>query len=266
MTATTATPADASTRAADERRAAFARLVAVELRKAVDTRSARWLLAVVLLLPVAGCAVAIGTAGAPGIGFTDLFSLCALLASILLPVVAILTVTAEFTTRSITTSALLEPRRVRLGLAKVAAVTVLATAVSAALVGVAAAMTAVGAAVGATGGAPWAVEPAAVLGTAAHLVLLALVGVALGLLLTSSALAVVCWFVAPTALSLTAGLVESLAGPLGWVDTATFTALDGLGAVPVTGEQWAKMAVTTAVWVVLPGAAGLVRLSRRELV
>jgi ABC-type transport system involved in multi-copper enzyme maturation permease subunit len=264
MTATTATPADASTRAADERRAGFARLVAVELRKTVDTRSARWLLAVVLLLPVVGCAVTIGTAGAPGVGFTDLFSLSALLASILLRVVAILTVTAEFTTRSITTSALLEPRRLRLGLAKVAAVTVLALAVSAALVVVAAAMTAVSAAFGSPLD-PWAVEPAAVLGTSAHLVLLALVGVALGLLLTSSALAVVCWFVAPTALSLTAGLVESLAGPLGWVDTATFTALDGLGAVPVTGEQWARMAVTTAVWVVLPGAAGLVRLSRREL-
>ena len=103
----------------------FPRLVRVEWAKATDTRAARWLLAL----------VALSTAGmmlAPVLAptsfdqtYASYLGVAALAVSILLPVVAILMLTGEWSQRSVFTTFTQEPRRIRVVNAKLAASLVL---------------------------------------------------------------------------------------------------------------------------------------------
>ena len=267
MTALSTTP-DAghlTAPSADRRGAGFARLTAVELRKSVDTRASQWLLVTVLALTAAACAVQLGVAAPQERTFTTLLTVAQVPASILVPVVAILAVTGESSTRSILLTATLVPDRVRLGLAKLAAVMVLVLAVTAAVAVLAAAATAVGVAIGGPA-RPWAVEPALLGGVALSQVLLGLVGVGLGLLLVSSPLAIVTYFVLPTVLTALGALVQRLAEPLSWVDlNAALAPLTLADPAAMSGGQWGRLAVSTAVWGLLPLVVGLVRLRRRDI-
>src|SRR3954447_15854253 len=103
----------------------FSRLVRVEWAKTTDTRAARWLLALVALSTA-------GTMLAPVLApttfdqtYASYLRVAALALTILLPVVAILMVTGEWSQRTVFTTFTQEPRRIRVVNAKLAASLVL---------------------------------------------------------------------------------------------------------------------------------------------
>ena len=99
----------------------FSRLVRVEWAKATDTRAAGWLLALVALTTAAMMLVAVLAPTTFDQTSASYLRVAALGLTILLPVVAILMLTGEWSQRSIMTTFTQEPRRIRVLNAKVAA-------------------------------------------------------------------------------------------------------------------------------------------------
>ena len=88
-------------------------------------------------------------------------------------------------------------------------------------------------------------------------------GLALGLLLMHSAVAIVTYFVLPTVIGIVTEVVSALHDPAMWFDPNRST--PPLAEGTIHGAGWAHLAVTVAIWVVLPLALGLLRLRRHEL-
>jgi hypothetical protein len=89
-------------------------------------------------------------------------------------------------------------------------------------------------------------------------------GFAFGLLLMHSAAAIVLYFVVPTVWSMLFILVDWLADIAPWVDLGT-AADPILAGEALSGEDWLHVAVAGTLWVLLPLALGLVRLTRSEV-
>lgn len=235
----------------------FARLLRVEWGKATDTRAARWLLA------ITGVAT-LGIMLAPILARTKIdqttqhyVQFPAFVLSMLLPVVAILTMTSEWTQRTVLTTFTQEPRRSRVVAAKVAVSGLLALAATA----YGALLAAGGVALVEAGGRHvtdnlgWG----QLIGFPLFLLANMLLGTAFGAVLHNSAAAIVLVFVLPTAFSFLGEAVHSVQQ---WFDPGTT-----FGWM-VTGDwagHGAKMAVSIAVWIVVPLAAGFVRTVQREI-
>jgi ABC-2 type transport system permease protein len=99
----------------------FGRLFRAEFRKATDTRAARWLLAVAVLLALAAQAVPLAFPRDVTQDRASFLTWAALGLSRLLPSAVMLTMTAEWSQRTALTTFTLEPRRVRVLAAKVVA-------------------------------------------------------------------------------------------------------------------------------------------------
>lgn len=242
------------------------RIVAVELRKSFDTRSGLWLLGGI------GAAALLATgavmAWAPREQFTySQFTLAiAIPMSVILPVIAVLSVTSEWSQRTGLATFTLVPHRGRVLLGK---------SLGMVLVGLLA--TAVAFAVGAVGnlaGAAlagidpvWDRSPSDVTAAALGNTLLLLVGITLGVLIRNSPGAVVAYmvyaFVAPSLLALLAFSQDWFDEARPWVDAKL--AQDGLLQGLPAGEHWAHLAATTALWLVVPLVVGVVRLRRSEV-
>ena len=240
----------------------FLRLLHVELRKTVGARSGRWLLAVTGLVLVAVLAAKVLTDDPPGSDVRGFVDVTAPPLTLLLPLLAILTATTEWTQRTALTTFTLEPDRTRVVVAKLVAVLVIGlTAVGVALV-TAAAGNVVGAAV--TGGGAWSYAPAD-LGTLVLSQVLAVVqAFAFGLLLTNTAAAIVVVYLLTPVWGTVLSLVGSLEGAAPWLDlSSALVPLTSDG--PVTGQHWAQITTAVTLWVLLPLALGLVRLLRRDI-
>ncbi|MBB4920722.1 ABC transporter permease [Streptosporangium saharense] len=237
----------------------FSRLLLVETRKLFDTRSGKILTAVLVVLTVAsvvGRGLVAGPrlftlTGTAGIGF-----------GVLLPVLAILAVTGEWSHRTALTTFTLEPRRARVLAAKFLpplAVTVLA-ALCALLVAVPTT-----AAVSAVRHVPadWEVSPLALLGWVATLVLLTAMGSALGALSLNAPVAIV--------VCLTNTILWNVVGRLGevgrflaeWFDLGATTAPLSTGAM--TGGDAVRLATSILLWIALPAVLGTLRVTRAEI-
>jgi len=240
----------------------FGRLSIAELRKAVDSRAGRALVVSVAALTVVavGGQLAFGEAAGHRIG--ALTATAMLPVSVLLPVVAVLSVTTEFSRRTALTTFALVPDRGRVVAAKAVAVSGVAlvgTVVSAAT---AVAAFAFGAAAGRTVGG-WGL-PTSML--AQHgLVNWAtmLCGLAFGLLLRQSPPALVAFYAVPIGWSAAGQLIPALATVSPWLDI-------GQSRVPlvepgVTGREWAMFATSCLLWVVLPAAIGLIRIRHVDI-
>src|SRR5689334_25040951 len=106
----------------------LARLILVELRKAVDTRAGRWLLVLIALVAV-GAAILTGVTGSDADrNLVHVLGDTSQLVAILLPVLGILLVTSEWSQRTALTTFTLVPRRERVIAAKAAAGVLLAAA------------------------------------------------------------------------------------------------------------------------------------------
>ena len=235
----------------------FARLVRIEWAKATDTRSARWLLAVVVLTTVGLMAVPVVVPTSFEQTYATYLRVAALGMTILLPVVAILLLTGEWSHRTVITTFTQEPRRLRVLGAKVAAsagmgagAAVLGGVLAAAAIGVAAAS-------GRTFEAD--LNLAAVVGYVLFVLLNVLAGVALGALLQSSAIAIAASFALPAGFAVL-GTASTLVSD--WIDTSSaWTAVleaDWSGHLP-------QIAFSIAFWVAVPLALGAVRTVRRDI-
>lgn len=244
-------------------RPSLARLTTVELRKMADTRSGAWLLAATTLVAAAAVVLMVSFADAADLTMTGLFGLALFPVGVLLPVVGILAVTTEWTQRTALTTFALVPARQRVASAKLLAAVLFAVVAAAASLGFAAAGNAVGAATGGDGS--WRMTAEDLGGGFLFLVINMLIGVAFGMLLMNSAFAIVTVLVVPTVWSILGATIKALEKTAQWLDTGATTEPLVSGEATMTGESWAKLATSVAVWVVLPLVLGLVRLHRREV-
>ncbi|MFI2712060.1 ABC transporter permease [Micromonospora sp. NPDC018662] len=240
---------------------ALARLTAVELRKLADTRAGRWLLVTIGLIAAGIVVVQLFVVEPEDQTFTAFFTPSLLPVGLLLPVLGILSITGEWSQRTALTTFALVPRRQRVIVAKLVAVVL--AALGSVLVSLAVA--AVGTlAARATGGAgvwtlDWQLLPYAVVFQVANV----LMGAGFGLLLLNTPLAIVTYLLLPTVWSLLSAMIEALREPAGWLDTTLTMA--PLLEPDMTAGQWGRLAVSLAVWMLLPLVAGLLRTLRREV-
>jgi ABC-2 type transport system permease protein len=239
----------------------------VELRKCLDTRSGFWLLASIGIASVLTTGAVIAWAPKNELTYSQFTLAIGVPISIILPIIATLSVTAEWSQRSGLATFTLVPHRSRVLLAKA----------SAALL-VAAASTAVAFAVGALGnlvgsgiaGVPavWDQSFADVGCFGLANILLMLVGFALGALIRNSSGAIVSYmiyaFVAPGLLAFLALRQHWFHDARPWVD-AKYNQDALLRGEGLTGESLAQLAATSIVWVLLPLFVAIVRLLRSEV-
>ncbi|SDZ16672.1 hypothetical protein SAMN05444365_106117 [Micromonospora pattaloongensis] len=237
------------------------RLTGVELRKLADTRAGYWLLITIGLLAAAIATVQLVVPDARARSFADFFSASLLPVGVLLPVLGILSVTSEWSQRTTLTTFALVPRRHRVVLAKLAAGTVAGVASVGISLAVAAAGTVIGNVAG--GDVSWSFEAAAIGHAAVLQATGVLTGLAFGMLLLHTPLAVVLYFLLPTVWGLLGDMIPALRAPAQWLDTGV--TLMPLATPDVTAGQWARVAVSLAVWMLAPLLAGVVRVVRAEV-
>ena len=240
----------------------LARLTRVELRKTYDTRAGFWLLLVVALAALAVVTLQMFFAEEPDKTFEAYFASTQFPVNILLPVVGILLVTSEWSQRTAMTTFSLVPARSRVLTAKVIAGVILG------LLGVAA--TAVVSALAAlltpvltSDSSAWSVSGAQVAQVLLLQVLTILIGVAFGMLLLNSPLAIVLYFVLPTVLTIVSNTVSGLTWMRDWLDLSTTMAPMFEGALD--GQGWAQVATSVALWGLAPMVAGWIRIARSEI-
>jgi ABC-2 type transport system permease protein len=235
----------------------FSRLVRVEWAKATDTRSARWLLALVAVSTVAMVLVPVLAPTTFDQTWASYLRVAALGLTLLLPVVAILLLTGEWSHRSIMITFTQEPRRLRVLNAKVAAAMVLCAGASVFGGVVAAAGLGLAAASGRDLAADLTVG--AIAGYVLFVALNVLGGVALGALLQSSAIAIAASFALPAAFAVL-GTASTLVSD--WIDmSSTWNQVlenDWTGHVP-------QIAFSIVFWVAVPLAVGAARTVRRDV-
>ena len=265
MTAVQAAPNRAHSAAPEsaERRTGIpmTRLTLVELRKLGDTRSGLWLLIVIGLAAAAAVALVLAAAPADEKTFADMYAFSLVPASILLPVLGILSMTSEWSQRTALTTFTLTPARGRVLAAKLIAAVLIAIATTAGAAAVSALGTVIAPATGGDGS--WNVDAAMVGQLLVNQVVFVLMGSAFGALLLNSPLAIVLYFAIPTLWTVLGEMVRWLRTAAGWVDI-NMTSVP-LSEPDMTGDQWAHFGVAALIWVVLPLVLGTLRVLRREV-
>src|SRR5688500_1018207 len=220
-------------------RVPLTRLVRVELRKSFDTRSGRWLLASLGLAAVLTTGAIIAWAPTSELAYSEFTLAIGVPMSIILPIIAVLSVTSEWSQRSGLATFTLVPHRGRVVLAKaVAAVLVTVPATAAAF-----AVGAIGNVIGtALADVPtvWDQSLVDVGYFAAGQTLLLLVGFVLGALIRNSSGAIVAYmlygFVVPGLLAFLAFNQDWFADARPWVD-AKYNQ-DALLRGQLVGDGW----------------------------
>ncbi|HEX5919017.1 MAG TPA: ABC transporter permease subunit [Nocardioides sp.] len=242
------------------------RVVRVELRKMFDTRSGFWLMASLVIVGVLATIGTILFAPDDQLTHNTFAAAIGLPMTIVLPIIAILAITGEWSQRTGLTTFTLVPDRRRVLLAKT---------VSSVVVGIAAMLVAlvvgvvgnvVGTAITGTD-LVWDLSVAQfgtiVLGS----LLCLLTGTMLGMLLRSSPAALVTYFVMtlvlPTLFGILATSQPDFVDIQPWVDAEL--ARSFLFEGPPQGEQWAQVAATAGLWLVLPALLGLRGVLRSEV-
>ncbi len=241
-------------------------IMGVELRKMFNTRSGFWLMASVVILAVIATGAVILFAPNEEISYGSFAGAIGIPMTIVLPIIAALSITSEWSQRTGLTTFTMVPSRSRVVLAKLFD-TVLVGIVS---ILVALAVGALGNVVGSQlAGVPttWDMSVSDVLYILAGNGLGLLMGFTLGVLFRNSAAAIVGYFVyamvLPTLSALLAGAQNWYADAQPWVDfqwnqTGLFDG--GYGAT-----QWSQLVVTGTAWLLLPLAFGLWRVLRTEV-
>ena len=246
----------------------LARVMKVEMRKMFDTRSGFWLLASIAITALLATGSVILFAPNDELTYSTFVAAIGFPMAVLLPLVAILSVTSEWSQRSGLTTFTLIPHRHRVFTAK---------AICSVIVGAASVLLAF--AIGALGN----LLNAAVTGTdlvwdvtltdgsyfVLGNVLGLLIGFMLGILIRASSGAIAAYFIysflLPTIFVVLATSQDWFKNLQPWVDVTfaqgpLFT-FDGA----LTGEQWANIVVTGVIWMVIPLAVGLGFVTRAEV-
>ncbi|MCM4079632.1 ABC transporter permease [Paractinoplanes hotanensis] len=250
-----------SVRAESSRTVPLSRLTVVELRKLADTRAGLWLLIVIGLATVGTSAIMLGWSPDAEQTFEGFFSFGLLPSAVLLPVLGILSMTAEWSQRTALTTFTLVPARERVIVAKLAAGVIIAVASTVATLVLAAAANLLGAALGADGG--WDIAGSLIWQGLAVQIIFVLMGLGFGALLLNSPLAIVGFFALPMVWTILGSTIKALGTAAEWLDiNTTTTAMSEAG---MTGGEWARVGVSAAVWVLVPLVIGVWRVLRREV-
>lgn len=244
----------------------MSRIVAVELRKMFDTRSGFWLMASIGILAVLATAAFILFAPDDQITYDNFGAAIGVPIAILLPMIALLSVTSEWSQRSGLTTFTLVPHRARIIQAKLIA----AVGIGVGSMGVAFVVGALGNVLGAgiTGNdVVWDITALHMLHIVLANVLGMLVGFMLGVLIRNSAGAIVGYFVysfvLPSLSMLLATNAQWFEDVQLWVD---FNFAQGaLFEGQMTGEAWAQLGTAGLIWLVAPLAVGLALVMRSEV-
>jgi ABC-type transport system involved in multi-copper enzyme maturation permease subunit len=249
----------------------FRRLLGVEFRKSYDTRSGFWLVVTIGILVLGSeiIATAVTAAQHADVEYGDFATIAGFTSSVLLPVLGILLVTAEWSQRSAMVTFSLEPRRELVIWAKVAVggIWTLITVVVALAVGAICNVI-----YGLTPGndAVWTRGSDMVHGIIAFAVvqeLGMLTGFALAALCLSSPVAIVVFFLysflLPTLIGIGNALMDWFKDFSPWIDFNT--AQQNLFDWDLGGKDWAQLLVSGFVWLVIPLALGLWRIFRAEV-
>jgi ABC-2 type transport system permease protein len=244
----------------------LSRVVRVELRKMFDTRSGFWLIASIVITGLIATIATVAFAPDADLTYYNFAKAVGFPITVILPMIALLSITSEWSQRSGLTTFTYVPSRRRVVVAKTwsAVIVAVASMLFAFAVG------AVGNVVGSTiAGTPtvWDLT----VGHACTIVLGNLVslsiGVMLGMLLRSSAGGLVMYFVlvllVPNLTSLLAASQDWFKDLQPWVDLpfAQTSLFDGMH----TGAQWAHVATAFTIWIVIPGFFGLRGVMRSEV-
>ncbi|WP_277213589.1 ABC transporter permease [Isoptericola croceus] len=261
MTAVQQSAPPTRTRQVDLQPVPFTRLVAYEWRKQLDTRAVRWLFVTIAVL-TAGVLAITALVGDGNVSFETFVSNTSTPLAMLLPVVAILATTAEWSQRTGLTTFTLEPRRLRVVWAKL--VTAVGSGLAFFVVATVIAALAHLAVITFRDAEPdWGVGSM----TAGMVLMLAIwmiQGVAFGLMLMSTPGAIVLYLVVPTIMGAVTVLVQAWADVWPWIELQT-ASMPLIMGDPMGGEQWAQLVVTTAIWVGLPLLVGILRVHRGEI-
>lgn len=260
-------PAGGRRPAAEHSGIGLGRLTRVELVKMFNTRSGFWLAASIVILSVLATAGVIVFGSDAAITYDNFAAAIGMPMAIVLPVMAVLSVTSEYSQRTGLSTYTLVSSRSKVIAAK--AVVTLAIGVVGMLV--ATAIGALGNLVGATirdVDVVWGFSA-----TQLSLIVLAQVigmamGFTLGVLLRNSPAAIVAYFVYsfvfPNIMGALAYYRESFHDVWPWVDlfyNQTFL----YDTVPSGGKYWVQLGVTAVIWLLLPLAFGLRALMRAEV-
>lgn len=240
----------------------LSRLARIELRKMVDTTAGRWFVASIGLVVLAVVAIIFFVDG-DSVSFAGYLQGTVTPLSILLPILGIMGVTAEWGQRTAMTTFALEPRRGRIVAAKIIASMVMGVFAFAVAVGLAALMNWLSTMLmGASG--DWEVSSWLVGGAALFLAFSLGQGLAFGMILLNTPAAIVTYFVLPMVWSILTSLISGLQTTAEWLDPSRTMSPLVMGTA-LDGQEWAQLATSMVVWLVLPLAAGTVRVLKREV-
>lgn len=250
----------------DRARVPLVRLLGVELRKTFDTRSGMWLLASLGIAALLTTLAIIAWAPAEELTHAEFTLAIGVPMTVILPIIAVLSVTSEWSQRSGLATFALVPHRGRVLLAKAIGAVLLTIPATAVAFGVGALGNVCGAKL-AEVDVVWDQNLAGVAYFAAGQALLLLTGFVLGALILNSSGAIVAYmiygFVAPGLLAFLAFNQAWFATARPWVDAKHNQ--DVLLRGDVGGDLWLHLAATTVGWLVIPMAVAIVRVLRSEV-
>ena len=244
----------------------LSRIVSVELRKSFDTRSGFWLLASIGIASVLATAAVVLFAADDELTYSTFTLAIGFPMAVILPMIAILSVTGEWSQRSGLTTFTLVPHRSRIVIAK----SIVAVSVAVASMLVAFTIGAVGNVAGsaiAGTNTVWDQDVVTLLDIVLANTLVLLVGFMLGVLIRNSAGAIVAYFVysflMPTLTGVLAANQQWFRHLQPWVDPNIVQ--HALFHGSLTGQQWSQLGVTSVIWLVAPLTVGLATLLRSEI-
>lgn len=257
MTTTFLTPATHPSVSDPIRPLRFLTLAKVELRKMTDTRSGRWVLASILAVSATVLGFRLTQSNVDP-SFRTYGGAVATIIAFFAPIVGLLAMTSEWTQRSALTTFTLAPRRLPVLAAKYLSALIVSLGLFVAGVVMSLGATALGGLI--HGGADYGSIATDVRGFAIIVVLQVTMAAAFGALAAQSAVALVAYFVAPTAFAALSSNLLHGASP--WFDV--FSAYDQL-ASEQPFHHLPQSLTAICLWVVLPSAIGIVRSLRREV-
>lgn len=244
------------------------RVTKVELRKMFNTRSGFWLIASIAISAVLATGGVIFWAPDDQLTYSTFATAIRFPVVVILPLIAILSVTGEWSQRTGLTTFTLIPHRSRIITAKAISSVLIAVAAMGLTFAVGALGNLLSTAVTGTN-LVWDVTLTQCLYYVFGMVLSLLIGFMLGVLIRSSTGAIVAYFVLTFVLPTIFGL---LATSRQWFHDLRPSidiqfAQSGLFVFdqPLTGEQWANIAVTGTTWLLIPMALGLWFVMRAEV-
>lgn len=249
-------------------RVPLTRVTQVELRKMLNTRSGFWLIASIAISAVLATGGVILWAADDELTYSTFATAIRFPVVIILPLIAILAVTSEWSQRTGLTTFTLIPHRSRIITAKALSSVLIAIAAMVLTFAVGALGNLVSSAVTGTS-LVWDVTLTQCLYYTLGMVLSLLIGFMLGVLVRSSTGAIVAYFVltfvVPTIFGLLAESQQWFHDLQPWLDIQFAQSGLFIFDQALTGEQWAHIAVTGFTWLLVPLAVGLGFVMRAEV-